>query len=79
MKKRLLALIMVLSLALSLVPVGAVDAASGTDGITSDTPNQIVSNGSEVTTTDQKVKHSKTITQTGENTFDINREDRGRN
>ena len=71
MKKRLLALIMVLSLALSLVPVGAVDAASGTDGITSDTPNQIVSDGSEVITNDQKVKHSKTITQTRENTFDI--------
>ena len=62
MKKRLVALIMVMALALSLVPVGAVDL---------DSQNQIDSNGNEITTDDQKVKHSKTITQTGENTFDI--------
>ena len=62
MKKRLVALIMVMALALSLVPVGAVDL---------DFQNQIDSNGNEITTDDQKVKHSKTITQTGENTFDI--------
>ncbi len=44
------------------MPVGAVDL---------DSQNQIDSNGNEITTDDQKVKHSKTITQTGENTFDI--------
>ena len=55
MKKRLLALIMVLSLALSLVPVGAVDAVSGENG-------QIkrVSTGSE-----SPVQITKTLTGTG--------------
>lgn len=55
MKKRLLALIMVLSLALSLVPVGAVDAVSGENGQIT-----IVSTGSN-----SPVQITKTLTGDG--------------
>ena len=64
MKKRLLAMIMAFVMAMSLLPMSAL-AVDGT--------NQIVSNGKEETAPDsqERVKHSKIIRQTGENTFDI--------
>ena len=66
MKKRLLALIMVLSLALSLVPVSAAPIGTGEQ-------NLIDKNGSMQSAEDSagQVQHSKTIVQTGENKFDI--------
>ena len=66
MKKRLLALIMVLSLALSLVPVSAAPTVTGEQ-------NLIDKNGSMQSAEDSagQVQHSKTIEQTGENKFDI--------
>ena len=66
MKKRLLALIMVLSLALSLVPVSAAPIGTGEQ-------NLIDKNGSmqSAEDSDGQVQHSKTIEQTGENKFDI--------
>ena len=64
MKKRLLAMILAFVMAMSLLPMSAL-AVDGT--------NQIVSNGKEETAPDsqERVKHSKIIRQTGENTFDI--------
>jgi len=62
MKKRLLALLMTAAMALSLLPMSVLAA---------DSDDQIVSNGSVVITSDEKVKHSKIIKQTGENQFDI--------
>ena len=62
MKKRLLALLMTAAMALSLMPMSVLAV---------DSDDQIVSNGQEVITGNDKVKHSKIIEQTGENQFDI--------
>ena len=70
MKKRLLAMLMVLSMALSILPMSAM-AAPGDGGGDQEAANQIAKQGEEKTTKDKKVKHSKRIEQTDENTFDI--------
>ena len=64
MKKRLLAIILAVVMAMSLLPMSAL-AAEDT------TTNQIVSNGIEETAGKEQVKTSKIITQTGENQFDV--------
>ncbi len=70
MKKRLLAMLMVLSMALSILPMSAM-AAPGDGGGDQEAANQIAKQGEEKTTKDKIVKHSKRIEQTDENTFDI--------
>ena len=68
MKKRLLAMLMVLSMALSILPMSAVAVGNGE---AREYQDQIVKQGEEIVTSEGKVKHSKIIQQTGENTFDI--------
>ena len=68
MKKRLLAMLMVLSMALSILPMSAM-AAPGDGGGDQEAANQIAKQGEEKTTKDKKVKHSKRIEQTDENTL----------
>ncbi len=61
--KRSLSLLLALVMCLSLVNISAFAAGGWED--------QVVSNGQEVTTSDGKVIQSKTIQQTGTDTFDI--------
>ena len=68
MKKRLLAMLMVLSMALSILPMSAVAVGNGE---AREYQDQIVKQGEEIVTSEGKVKHSKIIQQTGENTFGI--------